>query len=128
MSAGENQLLRAFRYFQVGLAEDDVSERRTQNALNELVEDTSDGPETAALKKILLGNDEERAVLALEVVVNLRRQSVKTSRSIFNYIDDVRSGLRNSETQKLVGLSAVERWLAHEVFLALKTNFFRRKI
>lgn len=115
------------RYFQIGLAEDDVSERRTQNALNELIEDISDGPETAALKEILLGNDEERAVLALEVVVNLRRHSVKTSRSIFNYVEDVRSALRNSESQRLVGLSAVERWLAHELFLALKTNFFSSK-
>ncbi|WP_320536651.1 P-loop NTPase fold protein [Pseudarthrobacter sp. IC2-21] len=120
---GRMQKARYFdRYFQVGLADDDVSERKTQNALRELSNGIGGTPEIAALKAIILGQDVERSALALEVAGNLRSASLTTSLAILDYVEDICSNLKLSGKLHPFRLSTAERWLAKEIFLALDTK------
>ena len=120
---GRMQKARYFdRYFQVGLAEDDVSERKTQEALNELANGLVSSQDIAALKTIILGQDEERSALALEVAGNLRSSALTTSPVILDYVEEICSELRPIAKTHPFLLSAAERWLAKEILLALETN------
>lgn len=120
---GRMQKARYFdRYFQVGLAEDDVSERKTQKALNELASGLASSQDIAVLRTIILGRDEERSALALEVAGNLRSSALATSPVILDYVEEICSELRPMAEMHPFRLSAAERWLAKEILLALETD------
>ncbi len=120
---GRMRLSRYFdRYFQVGLADDDVSERRTQNALRLLDSDVVGSQDAEELKQILLGSDGERSSLALETVINFRRHRQETSLSVLDFAEYVRTELNAMGKTQLFRSSSAEHWLAQEIFLALKTR------
>lgn len=125
---GRMQRARYFdRYFHIGLAEDDVSERKTHKALSELASGLVRSQDIADLKSIILGQDEERSALALEVAGNLRSSSLTTSPVILDYVEDICSELRPIAKIHPFLLSAAERWLAKEILLALETNLVPAK-
>ncbi|MHA6695764.1 P-loop NTPase fold protein [Homoserinimonas sp. A520] len=120
---GRMQRARYFdRYFQVGLADDDISERRTESALRDLARDVSTGPNVAELKNILVGLDEERSALALDVVRTSRNNSSETSLALLDYVEGVRGQLKSALGLHAVRISSADRWLADELFLALQTK------
>ncbi|MDQ0077916.1 KAP family P-loop NTPase fold protein [Arthrobacter oryzae] len=125
---GRMQKARYFdRYFQVGLADDDVSERKTQCALQELSDGIFNSPDIEVLTTIILGHDEERSALALEVASNLRNASLKTSPAILDYVEKMCAGLKPVGKQHPFRISAAERWLTKEIFLALETKLMSAK-
>ncbi|WP_168404597.1 KAP family P-loop NTPase fold protein [Arthrobacter silvisoli] len=120
---GRMQKARYFdRYFQVGLADDDVSERKTQVALAELAKGMAESPDIAYLKAIILGDDPERSALALDIASSQRRLSPTTSLEILGCVEDIRSEIRSIGKSHPFRLSAAERWLSREIFLSLETN------
>lgn len=120
---GRMQIARYFdRYFHVGLADDDVSERKTQIALSELSAGVSNSSEIMYLKSIILGQDQERSALALDVAGNFRKSGSNTSLEILDFIDTIRSELTADGTLFATRFSSAERWLAREIFIALETK------
>lgn len=117
---GRLKVLRYFeRYFQVGLADDDVSERKTRAALDELEQDVIDSHHIKYLEDVLLGPEKERATLALEIIVSLRRKMQNTSLTIIDFAANIHRESIAMGTAEFSRARSSEHWLAHEVFLAL---------
>lgn len=110
------------RYFQVGLAEDDVSERRTQSAMQQLEHGRVGDQDVQHLKQILLGPDKDRSALALEIVINMRRRRQHTSLTLLDFAEHIRTEISTLGNAGLNRVSSVEHWMAQEIFLALETN------
>lgn len=110
------------RYFQIGLPEDDVSERRSRAALAILEAGESTGPDVAELQLILLGQDDERSALAFDTVSRLRRESGRNSTALFNFADGVRAAMQLLDNPHLGRFGSAERWVGQEIHLALNSG------
>jgi len=110
------------RYFHVGLADDDVSERTTESALRELANGRANSEDACQLEAIIVGQDEERSALALDVIDKLRRDSPGTSLAILDYVEKVRLEFQSIPNLHPFRRSAVDRWLVKEIFRALETR------
>ena len=110
------------RYFQIGLPDDDVSERVIEGALSQLLDGRRGGEELEYVESVILGPDQERAVLALEIVLRMRRKSSTTSVAMLDFLSSIRDALVIDTADTSYRHSATDRWLARELFSALETN------
>lgn len=110
------------RYFQVGLADDDISERMIDSALRQLSTGIVDGWESATLRSIVLDPDEDKPMLALEIADKLRQGSTTTSAAVLDFVEDLCAELRKAQAVQSFRLSAADRWLTREIYLALASK------
>jgi len=110
------------RYFHVGLAEDDVSERKTENALRDLDNGLRETDDLKFLSEVILGASEERSALALDVVGGMRRQASATSLAVLDYAQEMQSGLAVLPGIEEFRVSAAGKWVADELFRAFEAQ------
>lgn len=108
------------RYFQIGLAEDDVSERKTEAALAELLSGRTDGRNYSYLKRVVFGEDEEKSELAISVANEMRPDTPEASIHILNFVADIRTSLEDEVARYSARLPTVDRWLSREIFAVLR--------
>lgn len=108
------------RYFHIGLADDDVSERIVATALADLVRGETDSGEVAYLTDVILGADEGRSSLALDFATVVRQRGQAPSEQVLDYVSDMRSKIKSLKGTSQLCLPQLERWLAREIFLVLQ--------
>lgn len=89
--------------------------------LNALTGD-SKGTESAYLKIIILGRDEERSILALEIAKNLRKGRSRTTHALLDYSDSVRSDIFALQNAHPLRMSIIDRMQLQKMFVALSTK------
>lgn len=109
------------RYFHIGLAEDDVSERAVQTALASLADDDLTNPHILYLFQIILGQDEERSALCLDIASGIRRSKKEASVEVLEFVRRVHIEVNTLETPPAMRLSLITQWLMREISLALKS-------
>jgi hypothetical protein len=109
------------RYFLMGLADDDVSDAKTQTAVDQLIGCVSKSPEIELFSHILHSNDGERAALALNIGRE-SRQDDTSSVALVKYLSRRRDELEQAEMLNDFRQSPLETWLAREIALALASN------
>lgn len=107
------------RYFHVGLAEDDVSERSAENAIRDLQRGTDSSVDISTLRSIILGADQERSLLALSTAWELRTYATGTSSALLNFVQKIRIALTPTEGNVSIAIPAADRWVDREIRLAL---------
>ncbi|MFP7761866.1 P-loop NTPase fold protein [Marisediminicola sp. LYQ85] len=110
------------RYFQIAIADDDVSELAIERTVNQLAADEEAAADVSALREIILGDDEERSVLALDVGLSARRQEFQTSVSLLRFLSDINSELEAQSKVHPARLSSASQWLTRELFTSLESK------
>ncbi|WP_010203087.1 KAP family P-loop NTPase fold protein [Salinibacterium sp. PAMC 21357] len=109
------------RYFLLGLAEDDVSDAQTDAAVEQIIAGTSTSAEIEIFGGIILGDDAERAALALRVGRDSRRDDTP-SIAMVDFLSAQRQDLDRTNRLHDFRQAGLERWLAREVALALASG------
>jgi hypothetical protein len=112
------------RYFHVGIADDDVSERLVESALEDLANNESATSATRAIADIVTGSDEERSSLALDFAAKYRAQSSGTSDALINFASELRTAIELASGTRAIRYGIVDQWMHREVFLALEQGLY----
>lgn len=109
------------RYFLLGLADDDVSDAKTQAAIDQIIAGIATSGEICAFTDLILGVDGERASLALQVG-RASRGDETASVALVDYLYARRSDLQENGRLQDFRQAPLERWLAREIALALSVS------
>lgn len=110
------------RYFQIGLAENDVSERKVEEALASYLSGRDETQSAGYFREVVFGEDLERSALALKTASDFRRNGTTTSLALLHFLSEILSSLDPEQARYSIRLPTVDRWLAREIYLALKSN------
>lgn len=107
------------RYFLIGVPDDDVSELMIERGLHALELNHQDDIDVIQLQAILEGQDQDRAILAVESVIKFRRTRDTTSIAILDFIDLIFANSTYVSSDSNALTRVLEQWLNREIFLAL---------
>lgn len=108
------------RYFHIGLTDDDVSDRKTERALSNLLKGESGHEDVSYLTSVICGLDDDLAVLALDIARVQRARSDEASLAMLGYLSKIRESFEQSEERQVRRVSAIDRWIGEEIRLALE--------
>lgn len=112
------------RYFQVGMADDDVSERKVEDAVSEIMSGVASGENVTYLRNVIIGDDAERTAFALQIASDARRNSVEGSDGVLQFVSEIRDMLDPEPPRFSITIPIADRWLSREIYLALKSKLF----
>lgn len=110
------------RYFLVGLPGDDVSDLMIGRAIGALEKNQPASSDIEDLQNILIGEDQDRAALALESINRSRRSSSATSLNMLQFLDGVQASIAETPRHLDGRRSGLDRWLNKELFLTLQSG------
>jgi len=110
------------RYFQVGVDDDDVSEIRVEDALDQLADGILLSPGIEYFQSIVLGSDDERSALALDIAQKYRRTRTETSDALLEFAKAASSELESRNDVHPSRPAGAFRWMSVEIFLALNSG------
>lgn len=110
------------RYFEIGLSEDDISEQFVERAVEHISEAERNEEEVDRLLKMFLRAEGEQSAIALNFSRTLRRDKRDASLSMLDFVEDIHTRITNSSAPSQARLSAVDQWLAREVFMVFKAG------
>jgi hypothetical protein len=109
------------RYFLLGLADDDISDARTQIAVDCVIAGNRDAPTVSEFTALVLDGDAERAALALQVGQRSRRNQ-DASLDLIEYLETRRQDLETLGQLDDFRRGPLERWLGLEISFALASG------